>query len=299
MAARKAVQWGTAIVGGFVLLLAVSFDLSRAPDSTPKDSPGPILVVSHRLDCTRRSEDLAVSLAFDSLAGSRRKALLEAFEGLCDDLHSQVDPMIVNLDDTHPGEALRPLAPALLPTLTAARALAPSMWCTDEGAVSIAIACPAGAIACIPIGAARERLDGKLRISSWAISYSILLEATRDTPSLGEALREEVGDQGSHIALVVTGSGRTSDPDVEKLRAFAKCSARVACSARHDACEVLRVISAEPSPERLGLDLNQRHVLVLPKLGSLAHFHAFQEQVLRVATTSGDTQTRCVWGCSH
>ena len=281
-----------------MLLLAVSFDLSRAPDSTPKDSPGPFLVVSHSPDCTRRSEDLAVSLAFDSLTKSRKEALLEAFEGLCDELHSQVDPMIVNLDDTHPGEALRPLAPALLPTLTAARALAPSVWCTDRGAVSIATACPAGATACIPIGAVPERLDGKSRISSWAISYSILLEAARDTPSLVEALREEVGDQGSHIALVVTGSGRTSDPDVEKLRTSAKCSARVACSARHDACGILRVIAAEPSPERLGLDLNPRQVLVLPKLGSLAHFHAFQEQVLSVATASGDPQPRCVWGCS-
>lgn len=284
-----------------MLLLAVSFDLSRAPapDSIPKSSPGPVLIVSNSLDCARNSEDLAVSLAFDSLTRSRRKALLEAFEGLCDELHSQVDPMIVQLDDTQPGEALRPLAPTLLPTLTAARALAPSVWCTDQGAVSIAAACPAEAIACIPIGAARERLDGKSRISSWAISYSILLEASLDSPSLVEALREEVGDEGSHIALVVTGSGRTSDPDVEALRTFAKCSARVACSAGHEACGILRVIAADPSADRLGLDLTPRQILVLPKLGSLAHFRAFQEQVLSVARASGDTQTRCVWGCPH
>lgn len=288
-----------------MLLLAVSFDLSRAPapDSTPKSSPGPVLIVSKSLDCARRSEDLAVSLAFDSLTKSRREALLEAFEGLCNELHSQVDPMIVQLDDTHPGEALRPLAPALLPTLTAARALAPSVWCTDQGAVSIATTCPAEAIACIPIGAARQRLDGKSRISSWAISYSILLEAALDSPSLVEALRQEVGNEGSHIALVVTGFDRTPDPDLETLRTFAKCSARVACSARHEACGILRVIAAEPSPERhgpdLGLDLTPRQVLVLPKLGSLAHFQAFQEQVLSVATASGDAQARCVWGCSR
>lgn len=268
----------------------------RTSDSScPSRSPERFLVVRKQAVDKTPEDGLAIDLALRSLSPSRQREVLASFQALADDLEARANPLVPSLDEEPPGAALRALSPSLLPTLTAARYLAPGAWQVERVSLSLAKACPQHAEACIPLSHARTSLHGARKAAVWPLAYAILLDAPEplQRKRIVQALRRRVGEDGSSIALVVDTWRPGVSAQRKALGLLATKAAAIACKAKHETCGILSAMAQPPATRRLAFALDDSEILVVPKLGSLARHGVFERQVLGAAKGA-----RCRWGCS-
>jgi len=290
---------GTAIA--VALAGAGAIGSARGPQAPPAawmlevhtDSPA-------RADPGRAPRGTGVSLALNAMTDDQRADAAGVLARLADRLERERNPLVEDLDDDDARADAEGLLGERLPMLTAAAALAPGRWTSQDGRIVVRATTECAEHArCIPLGPPRasgaspdDRVAARARFLAWPLAYAVVLRAPPGrAPDLVAALRAP--GPGSRIALVL------GDADLHGLRFSKALPALAESAARLDRLGppdmpmkqlFARVSGAgsDAAPDDLRwLALPADAVLVVPRLGALATIAAFVAEVRgRVATAA-------------
>jgi hypothetical protein len=290
---RRTVGAAAVVAVGLVLAAATAAAAFARRDRAPKPD-GLRLALEVRIDAkTARPPGRAggVLLALNAMSDGDRSRMADVLDEVADNLERRHNPLVEDLDDQADDaqSAVRDLARARLPMITAALALAPGRWTSADGGMVVrATTSCAPDARCIPLAgdeaSAHDPVATRARFLAWPLAYGIVVRPPPEKAgAVVDALRTSV--EGSRIALVL---GRD---DVQSLRFSAALPRLADGAARIDRWgpdemplrDLFRKLSSgDPIGDELRwLVLPRGGLLVVPRLGALATIAAFVQEVQR------------------
>lgn len=255
---------------------------------------GPEVACPNR-DATARQRELqvAVWLAFATLAPPAQDRLLTALESLLDSLEARLHPLGVDLLDESPEQIARREAPWLLPIWTAARTIARRCFVAGDHSLAVQVQSAATPQTAVlpgfdPFDTTSE--DPQLRLARflcWPISAAVRVKLQAES---ARALRERCGAPASRLALVIDRSAQTVDPSAirrdtrERMRGLKKRLARLARPKCKDCESIDEVVNAlarglPDAPALDWLELGSGEALAVPRLRAVSERDAFLREL--------------------
>jgi hypothetical protein len=274
--------------------------LSCAPGSKATSARGPFLsIVIHDAGAAPMTgvAPASIAMALGSLPDAEVARLAEVLRDSADVALRRKAPAVFALDDDAQGEpgdaSIEPSRAVLMdvPTLTAAANALGSPWSAPGISVSLGSACEAGASRCVPLFTTvtkpteTEPDDPVIRRArglAWALGNAGLIQATASTRvPLLRALQDARARRDSTIALAFGASRGTLDArslDVLHLQARAAIDLLSPGAPQR---RWLAMLAEAPASWSLPVELRDDEILVVPRLGALAHLQDFNAEVER------------------
>jgi hypothetical protein len=237
----------------------------------------------------------SIALALGSLPDEEVARLAEVLRDSADVALRRKAPDVFALDEEAPGEAegasLDPSRAVLMdvPALTAAANVLGSPWSAPGIVVSLGATCAAGASRCVPLftretegkaAGPEEAVIRRARGLAWALGNAGLIQATATTRApLLRALQAARARRDSTIALAFGAPRGTLDArslDVLHRQALAALDLLSPGAPQR---RWLAMLAEAPASWTLPIDLGEGAILVVPRLGAMAHLQDFVAEV--------------------